>query len=214
MLRPSGPRPAGKSVARLRPPKDLVFVCSRGTNHGDSCRWCTDLHGEPTTVCTLPALPTGTEEPGEMPATGAVVVGTDGRNNIYVYKADASDPPELLRQFRDHSGQITSVSSSADGNYLVSSGNDSTISVWNLQDIYTASKSVNRWGAEFEIEGGQLVATNVREDGPLYFRGVRGGDRVVSIEWTDNNAKPLAEADPAKMQQRLLDLPFDSLVAF
>ncbi len=168
-----------------------------------------DRHGRPSAISTLPKPPTGTQEPGEKPATGAVIIGTRGRSNIYVYRADESNPPELLRQFRDHSGRITSLSSSADGKYLVSGSDDTTISVWNLQDLFTASKSVNRWGADFEIDGGQLIARNVREDGPLYFRGVREGDVLQQLEWTDYQAQSFDESAPEKMQQRLLDLPFD-----
>lgn len=173
-----------------------------------------DRHGWPTTVCTLPTKATGTEEPGEQPKTGAVAIGTDGECGIYVYRASDANPPELLRHFREHSGTVASLSTTADGKYLVSGAGDATICVWNLQDIYTSSKLTNRWGTEFEIEGGQLVATEVREDGPLYFRGVRSGDRLVSIEWTDNEAKPFAESDPQRMRLRLLTLPFDHLVQF
>lgn len=173
-----------------------------------------DRNGAPTAVCTLPPPGTGSEEPGEIPGTGAIVVGTAGHNNIYVYQADASNPPKLLRQFRDHSGGITSLSSSADGNYLVSSGNDSTISIWNLQDMYTSSQSINRWGIEFELEESGLIVSKARVDGPLYFRGVREDDRLVSLNWVDHQAKPFAESDPVKMQERLLSLPFDQMVQF
>lgn len=180
---------------------------------GDQARGTLPLrenrHGEPTTISTLPMPPTGTQEAGERPATGAVLVGTAGQSNIYVYRASEADPPELLRQFRDHSGAITSISTSADGNYLVSSSADATISVWNLQDIFSATPLINRWGAEFEVTGNRLLTTEVREDGPLYFRGVRSGDRLVSIEWRDELGESFAEADPAQMLQRLLDLPFD-----
>lgn len=173
-----------------------------------------DRHGWPTTVCTLPAAATGTEEPGEKPKTAAVIVGTGGEFGIYAYRASDANPPELLRQFRDHSGEILSLSTSADGKYLVSTAGDATLSVWNLQEIDSLPKMVNRWGSDFEIEGNQLFATDVREDGPLYFRGVRGGDQLVLMEWTDHDAKPFAESDPARMRQRLLTLPFDQLVHF
>ncbi len=170
-----------------------------------------DRHGLPTTLCTVPRESTGAEDPGERPATGAVVVGTNQRGNLYVYRANDSDPPELIRQFRGHAGQVNSLSVSADGNYLVSGSSDSTVAIWNLQDLFTATPLVNRWGADFEMEGGNLIATEVREDGPLYFRGVRGGDRLVLLEWTDYNAASFAESDPIKMRQRLGDLPFDIL---
>ncbi|MGI9474060.1 MAG: caspase family protein [Rubripirellula sp.] len=165
-----------------------------------------------TARCTLPAPKTGSEETDELPETGAVIVGTGGANGIYAYRANQSDPPELLRQFRDHSGAITSVSTSSDGHYLVSAAEDSTISIWNLQELFTASKSVNRWGTEFEIEDVQLFATQVREAGPLYFRGVRSGDRLLSMEWTDSEANAFAESNPGNMRDRLNDVPYNTLV--
>lgn len=168
-----------------------------------------ERHGVPTAICTLPIPPGGAQDSGERAATDAVIVGTSGRSNIYAYRADAANPPELLRQFRDHSGTVISLTTSADGRYLVSGSADSTISVWNLQDVTTASRSVNRWGAEFEVEGGQLVATAVRADGPLYFRGVRDGDRLLLMEWINFEGESFAESDPLAMHQRLIDLPFD-----
>ncbi len=173
-----------------------------------------DRHGWPTTICTLPVPRAGNEETNEKPKTGAVIVGSGGECGIYVYRASEANPPTLMRQFRDHSGAITSLSTSADDHYLVSGAADATISVWNLQDIYTVSESVNRWGCEFDTESGQLIASEVREDGPLYFRGVRGGDRLTSISWVDNDAKSHAESDPEKMRTSLGQLPFDTLVHF
>ncbi len=173
-----------------------------------------DRHGAPSAICTLPKPSTGSEEPDEQPATGAVIVGTSGRNDIYVYSADDSNPPKLMRHFRGHSGTVESLSTSADGRYLVSGGEDSTIAIWNLQDLYSASPSVNLWGVEFEVDNDRLVAAEVREDGPLYFRGVRDGDRLVSIQWADQTGNVSAESNADKMFDHLLTAPFDQMVTF
>ena len=143
-----------------------------------------------------------------------MVVGTHGRNNIYIYRADGSNPPKQLRQFRGHAGAVASMSVSADGRYLVSGGEDATVRIWNLADMFTAGESINRWGVEFEIEGDHLVAQNVRDDGPLYFRGVRSGDRLIHLLWADEFGKSEAETDPKAMIERLTSLPFDTLVVF
>lgn len=172
-------------------------------------------HGVPTAWCTLPIGPTGAEEGDEKPETGAVIVGTNGRNDIYAYIPDESDPPKLLRHFRGHSGRVTSLATSVDGKYLVSGSDDSTICVWNLQDMLTAGEStLNLWGADFEVTADRLIAVDVREDGPLYFQGVRGGDQLLSIKFGDaaGNIKTLNE--PAAMFEHLLNVPFDQLVVF
>lgn len=171
-------------------------------------------HGVPTAAGTVPVPSAGNEDPGEVPATGAVIIGTSGQSNLYVYRADPSDPPKLLRQFRGHWGDVQSVSSSSDGKYLVSGAADSTIAVWNLEGVFTASEMINRWGAEFELESGKLLATNVDEAGPLYFRGVREGDELSLIKWVSKDQKQGRETDPQKIRQNLLDLPFDTQVVF
>ncbi|QDT04502.1 WD domain, G-beta repeat [Rubripirellula lacrimiformis] len=155
------------------------------------------LNGSPTAIATMPGL---------------VIVGTDRNNNIYAYRADDADPPVLVRQMRDHNGAVTSLGTSSDGKYLVSAAEDATVSLWNLQDIDTATPMVNRWGCEFELESDALIASGVREDGPLYFRGVRGGDELVSIGWVNHDGELFAESDVAAMRDRLLDLPFDVMV--
>ncbi len=172
------------------------------------------LHGYPYTACTLPKPSTGSQEAGEKPETGAVVIGTTLQNDIFAYAADSSDPPRLLRRFRGHSGSVLSLSTSADGKYLVSGAEDAIVNVWNLQDLFTASESVNRWGVEFEVDGDQLIAAEVREDGPLYFMGVRGGDRLISIRWADATGKAEAESDAQQMFDQMMTLPFDALVTF
>ena len=173
-----------------------------------------DKHGVPSAICTLAETPTGTEEAGEKPRTAAIAVGTSGRNDIYVYAASRANPPTLLRHFRGHAGAVRSLSTSQDGAYLVSGSDDSTIAVWNLQDLFSASRMANRWGAEFEQIGETLIVAEVREDGPLYFRGVRGGDQLLSIRWTEDDGQAQAVSDPAAVMERLLDLPFDALVTF
>ena len=78
------------------------------------------------------------------------------------------------------------------------------MSVWNLEGMFEAAGStVNRWGIDFEIV-----------DGPLYFRGVRSGDRLLSIQWVDEAREAAAESDAEKMFDQLLDVPFDRLVVF
>ena len=165
-----------------------------------------EVHG---TVSSLTTVPHPTEK-----AAGAVVIGTSGRNNLYAFAADASDPPRMLRQFRGHGGDVASMSVSPDGRYLVSGSTDATMMIWNLQDMFAASENVNRWGVDFLIEKDALLVQSAREDGPLYFRGVRGGDRLIGIRWADSQGKAFAESEPKAMLEKLSSLPFDTLVVF
>ncbi len=169
-----------------------------------------ELHGAPTSIATLAVK---SDDPNV--SRDIVIVGTNGENNIYVYAADEADPPRLLRQFRGHSGTILGLSTSANGRYLASSSSDATIAVWKLDDLFDASETANRWGVDFEIQSGRLIAVAVRDDGPLHFRGIRSGDQLLAIKWSNASGTDiLAEIDPAKILEKLRTLEFDTQVKF
>ena len=67
------------------------------------------------------------------------------------------------------------------------------------------------------VEGKLQVAT-VREEGPLYFRGMRQGDVMERLRWAETDPqgaiRQAESADPAAMLRTLSDLPWDTLVAF
>lgn len=182
-----------------------------------------ETHGEPTAIAVIaPAVEAaeqGTASPRhkEDVSQQAVVIGSSSRGNLYVYAAPAGrtdEPPRLLRQFRGHTGSVTSVSVSADGKYLCSGSDDATLGVWPLKGLWEVSRLENAWGVELEETEQGLTVTEAREDGPLFFRGVRAGDVLVSMRWPD----PAAEGgvrefrQPAEMLQALADVKFDTLI--
>ncbi len=169
-----------------------------------------ELHGAPTAMATLDAK---SDNPNV--SRDIVIVGTNGENNIYVYAADKADPPRMLRQFRGHAGTVLALSTSADGRYLASCSSDATIAVWKLDDLFEASETANRWGVDFGIQSGRLIAVAVRDDGPLHFRGVRSGDQLLGIKWSNaSGTDVLAEIDPTQMLEKLRTLEFDTQVKF
>ena len=148
--------------------------------------------------------------------TGAeyIAVGTNGRNNVYVYRhpPDTEAPPRLVRQFRGHMAAVRGIDVSPDVRYLATAAEDATVMVWNLDDIDVATPMANRWGVQCDVQNGRCVASEVREEGPLYFRGVRRGDVIESLGWVDAQQQAQVTADPQTIAGRLLDLPFDALV--
>ena len=143
-----------------------------------------------------------------------MAVGTDGRNNVYVYRhqPDAGVAPQLVRQFRGHMATVRGIDVSADARYLATAAEDATVMIWNLDDIDNATTMANRWGIQCDVQDGVCVIDEVREDGPLYFRGIRRGDAIESIGWVDSQQQARSTANPQSIMQRLLDLPFDALV--
>ncbi|TVQ00891.1 MAG: hypothetical protein EA381_06655 [Planctomycetaceae bacterium] len=239
-------REAEPDATRLRPAQTASAVWSAGKEQdpaGDRYRlfygneprarldWKPETHGTPTTIAVIANVkPAAEDQPNEDPATAspaavaqnapiALAVGSTFRNNIYVYEAPGErtdQPPRLLRQFRGHSGSIRSLSVSADGRYLTSASDDATIAIWPLGELWESNRLEANWGIDLEETQRGLEVSRAREDGPLFFRGVREGDNLVEIRWADPNSpadvKKLNE--PAAILDALQTLPFDTLVVF
>ena len=113
-------------------------------------------------------------------------IGTSA-GGILIVKLTAEGEAPILRRFRGHSSDVLSIAVSPDRRYLVSGSNDATVCVWPLGDIESESPSVNHWGATFAVDDtGELIVETIREDGPLYFRGARQGDELVSCSRVQN----------------------------
>jgi WD40 repeat protein len=185
-----------------------AFLTRRGQRQGE-LPLRLELHGAPSATCWIPNVA------GNAPR--AVAIGTNGTNNIYVFELADKGICRLLRQFRGHEGVVTSIGVSADRRYLVSGGMDGTIRVWKLADLDNDAQLVQRWGAEFQPQDGELVASNLRPDGPLFFRGLRSGDVVESLrlpDEVDGDVQITTVHEPDEMQISLTQRPWDRLVAF
>ena len=94
---------------------------------------------------------------------------------------------KLVREYRGHSAAVVSVGTSADNKFVVSASDDGTVGFWKLDEAFSKNDAkqewMNRWGGEFEIKDNQLLAKQILEDGPLFFRGVRSGDIIEKISW-------------------------------
>lgn len=161
-------------------------------------------HGVPTATCWIP------DAEGQP---YAVAVGTGGRNNIYVFELTDEGVCRLIRQFRGHEEAVRSLSVSRDLRYLASGADDATVRVWPLHSIHEDEAIVHRWGASFAIEDGALTVDSIRPDGPLFFRGMRGGDVVDRVLWPEGG--DVREADDAEeILAALQTLAFDTLIVF
>ena len=135
-------------------------------------------HGERTAICWIP---------DDQQRPFAVAVATNGHNNIYIHRiSEAGDAP-LLRQFRGHAAEVTSLAVSPDRTYLGSTSRDGTTRVWNLAGFDANEPDYHRWGAEFAVAGNRLTVTAISRDGPLYFRGMRRGDTIERLELIDGS---------------------------
>ena len=113
----------------------------------------------------------------------AVAIGTRLMNGIFVYSLPGpQQPSRLLRYFRDHSGHITSLSCSPNGQFLASGSEDQTVKIWALSGLSGGTPVAQAWGAEFEVRGTQLVVgASLNQAGIAFARGMRRGDVVKSI---------------------------------
>jgi WD40 repeat protein len=151
--------------------------------------------------------------PGPAGAPAAIAVGTDVQNGIYVYRLAAEGDCPLLRHFRGHSDYVTSVGVSRDGRYLVSCSADGSVMLWSLALLEQGGAVVGRWGAELAVQAAGLVAQTVHPAGPLFGKGLRSGDALTEIRWSDGRAVR-SEGRPADMLQQLQSLPWMTQVTF
>ena len=146
--------------------------------------------------------------PGQNGQPAAVAIGTETNNGIYVYSLPtANSPPRLLRYYRDHSGAVTSISSSQDGRYLVSGSEDQTVKIWSLAGVLQGTVTSRSWGATFTAQGNRLVVSNVNPAGIAYARSMRNGDVIKSFAGFDDNKKVFRAATAAQMLQYFETLP-------
>ncbi len=163
-----------------------------------------------TSSCWIP-------DPAKPNQPAAIAVGTNKRNHVYLFRIVADGGAPLIRQYRGHESQVTSVSVSFDRRYLVSSSDDSTIRFWKLDDAASAGNpaTIDRWGASFAVENGKLLAKDVIADGPLYYRGVRAGDVIDAIRWRPpNQTEEQTANDPTKMLKTLDESDWRQMIRF
>lgn len=147
----------------------------------------------------------------------AIIVGTSLRNHIYVFDVADSGECTLIRQYRGHAAPVHSTGISADRRYLLSSAQDGTVRIWKLEDALSNGpnkESINRWGAEFQIENDKLVVKSLIPDGPLYFRGLRAEDIIDKL--TVPNARGTIETKqtPREMLDALKDGDWRQMLGF
>jgi WD40 repeat protein len=170
-----------------------------------------DRHGVPTSVCWIP------DSTGKLKY---FALGTAGQGNIHLFGITNNGTCPRLREFRGHSGRVVSLCHSKDLKYLASASEDGTVAVWRLdadQPHPSENDMIDRWGVTFAVADGILIAQDVREDGPLYFRGVRTGDqidqlRVVPLDTPDGPPKSLVVVE--EMLRQLEQGSRDQLVVF
>ena len=140
-------------------------------------------------------------------------VGTTS-GEIYVVEVTSNGVAPIVRRFRGHVSRVVSLAVSRDRRWLASAAADSTIRVWPLGPAASETSSVNRWGATFEPDDdGKLIVTMIRDDGPLYFRGARQGDQVVSGTWIKNGRRRTINR-PNELLTAIAESPWDQNVEF
>ncbi|MEM9657380.1 MAG: hypothetical protein AAF961_03375, partial [Planctomycetota bacterium] len=164
-----------------------------------------ETHGAYRSVCWIPS-----RQAGQGPVAAAVGSSAGG---IYLFKtARAGDAP-MLRQFRGHTAEITSLAVSRDLRYLASASRDGTVRFWPLRNVVDETSLVQRWGGDFRVQNGELVAASIRPEGPVYFRGIRNDDRVTEIRYVEGQNVRIAR-DATEIRKALEEMSWDALTAF
>ncbi|QGJ70675.1 Hypothetical protein PBC10988_23730 [Planctomycetales bacterium 10988] len=152
----------------------------------------------------------------------AVAIGTTQVPGIFVYSLPTAGPPKLLRYFRDHSGDITSLAVSPDGRYLASCSRDQTAKIWSLAGLQLPAdrpfQAEPAWGAQFEIQNGQLKVGDALDAGITIGRGMLTGDTITKVIYPRTGLPGQnysAATDPQEMLKALETTPlFESLAVY
>jgi WD40 repeat protein len=163
------------------------------------------IDGPLRTVCWIPSR-AATAPPF------AAAVGT-GSGEIFIVQTAADGVAPIIRRFRGHSADIASLAVSLDLRYLASGSLDGTACLWPLTGLTSEQPLVQRWGAEFQQNDGELVATAVRPDGSMHFRGVRGADRIVEVSYIIDG-KVATVATAGEMLEALRNVGWQTQVSF
>lgn len=119
----------------------------------------------------------------------AIAIGTRTIDGIYVYSlaglpATLNGADNLVRYFRDHSGEISDLSVSSDGRFLLSTSEDKTSKVWSLAALSNGGKR-SIYGSDISIQNGRVTVSSVLKQGILYGRKLRDNDRIIRAENLD-----------------------------
>ncbi|MCA8997761.1 MAG: caspase family protein, partial [Planctomycetaceae bacterium] len=128
--------------------------------------------------------------PGPNGQPRAVAIGTDNHAAIFVYGLQGKGGAlPVWRYFRDHSGEVQTLSVSGDGRFLVSGSKDQTIKIWSLEGLGkpSLSRDFSRWGADFVLRGNQIVVENVLKSGIAFGRNLRNGDVLAGVVFPGAN---------------------------
>lgn len=152
--------------------------------------------------------------PGEDGKVAAIALGTDLQNGVFVYGLADPRDPVLLRYFRGHQDLVNSVAVSKDRRYLVSGSADGTLMFWSLAEHEQGADIPGKWGVHFEdVDAGGLVVKSLNEAGPMFRKGVRRGDVITRLRWTDDQGEHAA-GSPQEMRKALTAATPGTQVAF
>lgn len=144
----------------------------------------------------------------EDPRSGriAVAIGTKGSGGIFVYDITPgrANPAQLLRHYRDHSGEVVSLDVSPDGKMLVSSSIDQTVKIWPLDGLFAEGSfpGESAWGMTLAPQENRIVG--IEPSGIAVNRGMQEGD-VISRVQTQRGAQYIDERDPGRIRTLLSD---------
>jgi len=143
----------------------------------------------------------------------AVVYRVQRENEIHIFALPQAENGRLrrVRIFNGHEGQVRSLSVSADGQFMVSSGSDRLVCTWPLAGIREAINaegnlgaqptlsdvddnseasaesikvaSSRKWGASWTVEDGKLMLARLAPAAPLFEFGLRSGDEIIQLNW-------------------------------
>jgi len=145
----------------------------------------------------------------EQGRTYGVAIGTGNEHGVFVYALPRNRECRLLRYFRDHQGDVTSLTVSRDGKYLASASADQTIKIWSLAGIQPQAAEFPRraaWGADFQEREGRVEVVALEPAGIAASRELRVGETLVALRYY-RDGQVVATSQPGEMLHALSSAP-------
>ena len=87
----------------------------------------------------------------------------------------------IVRSFYRHTGRFSCVSTSEEGDCLISGADDGSICMWSLDGIEQSRDGLRELGLKLKRDARSLRVDQVTDGWPAYFAGLRVGDELVRI---------------------------------
>ncbi len=121
----------------------------------------------------------------------------------------------LVRVFHRHTGRLSCLNVSEEGNYLITGTTDGSICLWSLRGIEQPHDGIRELGLKLRRDGNSLRVENFTPGLPAYFAGLQPNDELLKLRVSRGSSQESEWIEHAnQMESALRALPPGSRAEF